>query len=381
MRTIQKSLIFASLLLAQVTTFAQNELLEGLPTMLQREFGVEMKKSINYEGDVHTHMLKSRCEIYIFTLTKKQQEKVFQRLLDSFEVMGRSDKNCYSVNSMNDLTGKESLRNLIIGDDVQHYVTIGQDYTNYINVNILDAKDTTKTHRYAYALEWRETSETSEKGAIDVRYIITYAKTPTSPNSSLEVIKKSNKDAIESYKGFIKGLDPKNVYRIKNARFQWNGKDYPIEKIDSVFRDAEKRGEQISKNLQKAFIKGNSVVVWADSIDHDNDPVTDVVLRLQQGENVTFNDLLCNDNILLILSQLKQQYLAGQNTEFNAISIYTLCRKAYDGGFFSDSQSFEELEQIICEVDKLTEKAKTETDRRYFQMAREQLDKILKSRK
>ena len=373
----------ASLLLAGVTASAQSELLEALPEMLQKEFSIEPKKSLNQERDVLKEgcPLKSRCDIYSFTLTKKQQEKVFKGLKDCFESAGK-DKNCYSVNSMNDLTGKESLRNLIIGDDVQHYVTIGQDYTNYINVNILDAKDTTKTHRYAYALEWRETSETSEKGAIDVRYIITYAKTPTSPNSSLEVIKKSNKDAIESYiQGFIKGLDPKNVYRIKNARFQWNGKDYPIEKIDSVFRDAEKRGEQISKNLQKAFIKGNSVVVWADSIDHDNDPVTDVVLRLQQGENVTFNDLLCNDNILLILSQLKQQYLAGQNTEFNAISIYTLCRKAYDGGFFSDSQSFEELEQIICEVDKLTEKAKTETDRKYFQMAREQLDKILKSRK
>ena len=50
--------------------------------------------------------------------------------------------------------------------------------------------------------------------------------------------------------------------------------------------------------------------------------------------------------------------------------------------FLKDEKlSVEELEQIICEVDKLTEKAKTETDRRYFQMAREQLDKILKSRK
>ena len=131
------------------------------------------------------------------------------------------------------------------------------------------------------------------------------------------------------------------------------------------------------------------MVVWADSIDHDNDPVTDVVLRLQQGRDVTVNDLLCNDNTLLIFSQLKQQYLAGQNTEFNAISIYTLCRKAYDWGFFSDSHSFEglehhsfeELEQMISEVDKLIEEAKTVTDRNYFLMAREQLDKILKSRK
>jgi hypothetical protein len=41
----------------------------------------------------------------------------------------------------------------------------------------------------------------------------------------------------------------------------------------------------------------------------------------------------------------------------------------------------EELKQLITEVAELTEEAKTVTDRNYFRMAREQLDKILKSRK
>ena len=50
-------------------------------------------------------------------------------------------------------------------------------------------------------------------------------------------------------------------------------------------------------------------------------------------------------------------------------------------GLFAKLPSFEELEQMSSDVDKLTEEAKTETDRKYFQMAREQLDKILKSRK
>lgn len=391
MKTILKSIITASLLLASVTTTAQNVIAQDLESWMETilcqadERKVEVSRNIGHERDVQKEgtPLKWRRDIITLTLPKKHRN-LLDDMIRAFESNAQYNPKCYGVNSQRGSSNgntSNSIRRMMYGDFPMDYVEIGKDYTNYINVNILDAKDTTKTHRYAYALEWRETSETSEKGAIDVRYIITYGKIPTSPYSSLEVIKKSNKDAIESYKGFIKGLDPKNVYHIKNARFQWNGKDYPIEKIDSVFRDAEKRGEQISKNLQKAFIKGNSVVVWADSIDHDNDPVTDVVLRLQQGEDVTVNDLLCNDNILLILSQLKQQYLAGQNTEFNAISIYTLCRKAYDGGFFSDSHSFEELEQIICEVDKLTEKAKTETDRKYFQMAREQLDKILKSRK
>ena len=276
MKTIQKSLFLASLLLAQVTTFAQNELLEGLPTMLQREFGVEMKKSINYEGDVHTHMLKSRCEIYVFTLTKKQQEKVFQRLLDSFEVMGRSDKNCYSMNSMNDLTGKESLRNLIIGDDVSRYITIGQDYTNYINVNILDDTDTTKTHRYAYALEWREQNGTSEKGAIDVRYIVTYAKIPTAYTATMQ----------------------------------------PSSLADEV-------AEMVRNG------------------------------RVLRGRDFAYDELLSEDNILLTFSKLKDQYINGSNREFNAISIYLLCKRARSFGYFKGEGSKATLKQLKDEVREL----------------------------
>ena len=251
--------------------------------MLQREFGVEMKKSINYEGDVHTHMLKSRCEIYVFTLTKKQQEKVFQRLLDSFEVMGRSDKNCYSMNSMNDLTGKESLRNLIIGDDVNRYITIGQDYTNYINVNILDDTDTTKTHRYAYALEWREQSGTSEKGAIDVHYIITYAKIPDPYQTSPRV----------SYQASLSPSLAKEVEdMIKNGRELW-------------------------------------------------------------GRDFAYDELLSEDNILLTFSKLKDQYINGNNHEFNAISIYSLCKRARSFGYFKGEDSKGMLKQLKDEIREL----------------------------
>ena len=284
MKTIQKSLMTASLLLAGVTASAQSELLEALPEMLQKEFSIEPKKSLNQERDVLKEgcPLKSRCDIYSFTLTKKQQEKVFKGLKDCFESAGK-DKNCYSVNSMNDLPGKESLRNLIIGDDVQHYVTIGQDYTNYINVNILDAKDTTKTHRYAYALEWRETSETSEKGAIDVRYIITYAKIPdpyqTSPRVSYQAsLSSSLADEVKDM--------------IKNGRELW-------------------------------------------------------------GRDFAFDELQSEDNILLTFSKLKDQYFLGINREFNAISIYLLCKRVRAYGYFKGEDSKAILKQLKDEVREL----------------------------
>ena len=71
---------------------------------------------------------------------------------------------------------------MMIGEDINRYVTIGEQYGNYINVNILDANDTTKTHRYAYALEWKE----DHKGNIFARYIVTYAKIPSTNITSYQ---------------------------------------------------------------------------------------------------------------------------------------------------------------------------------------------------
>ncbi len=177
MKTIIKCLFF----LLATSASAQNWTLEELPSMLQKEYGLTLKKSINIERDIlkEGRPLKSRADIYTFVLTAKQQEKILPGLQEAFEEAGKQDPNCYGINTMNDLTGKESLRNLMIGDNPEQYIVIGKDYNNYVNVNFLDAEDSTKTHRYAYALEWREMQGTSEKGSLEVRYIITYAKIPS----------------------------------------------------------------------------------------------------------------------------------------------------------------------------------------------------------
>ena len=371
MKTILKNLFFASLLLATTAASAQKVIVQDLEdwmgSLISRAIdnNVEVSKSFGQERDIQKEgtPLKWRCDIMTFTLPKKQRP-LLDEMIKAFEANGHDNPLCYGINTLT--TGNpqnEGKRNLIIGDDINRFVTIGEQYGNYVNVNILDATDTTKTHRYAYALEWKEDT----KGNVITRYIVTYATIPSAYTATIQSRPHIDMDLFRIPK--IKPIQAPN-----KARAWWLDKDYPKETMDSLYRE-------LSAEMRKAYVKGNSMVVWADSIDHDNDPVTDVVLRLQQGRDVTVNDLLCNDNTLLIFSQLKQQYLAGQNTEFNAISIYTLCRKAYDWGFFSDSHSFEELEQLISEVDKLIEEAKTVTDRNYFRMAREQLDKILKSRK
>lgn len=240
-----------------------------------------MQKSLSQERDVQTAglPLKSRCDIYTFTLTKKQSKELLDRMIQVFENVNREDPNCYGINTLT--TGNpqnEGKRNLIIGDDINRYVTIGKDYDNFVNVNILDANDTTKTHRYAYALEWRETSGTSEKGAIDVRYIVTYAKIPSAYTATIQ---------------------------------------YPSSDLADAVKNMIKNGREL------------------------------------RGRDFAFDELLSDDNILLTFSKLKDQYINGNNHEFNAISIYLLCKRARSFGYFKGEESKAMLKQMKDEVREL----------------------------
>ena len=372
MKTIIKCLFF----LLATSASAQNWTLEELPSMLQKEYGLTLKKSINIERDIlkEGRPLKSRADIYTFVLTAKQREKILPGLQEAFEEAGKQDPNCYGINTMNDLTGKESLRNLMIGDNPEQYIVIGKDYNNYVNVNFLDAEDSTKTHRYAYALEWRD----GNKGATDVRYIVTYAKIP----SATTTLADPNWPFLNLGQSKVRKGSP--ILFKGDARVQWDGKDYPVLSLDSLIRDAQQKAKDTKKlieGLRHKYQSGNALVLWNDTLEHDTDPVTDVVIRLHQGQPITADDLLCNDNILLIFSLLKQQFLAGQNTEFNAISVYTLCKRAREYGFFSSDfpdvpNGKTELEQLKRDIAQMKANAATDTIRNYLQMAIAELDKI-----
>lgn len=288
MKTIIKCLFF----LLATSASAQNWTLEELPSMLQKEYGLTLKKSINIERDIlkEGRPLKSRADIYTFVLTAKQQEKILPGLQEAFEEAGKQDPNCYGINTMNDLTGKESLRNLMIGDNLEQYIVIGKDYNNYVNVNFLDAEDSTKTHRYAYALEWREMQGTTEKGSLEVRYIITYAKIPTSQPS----------------------------------------------------------------------VKYNASMKVSDLL----------------GNDFTAEDLLSGDNIQLLFDQLKEKYESGKNKKLDAITIYLLCKRAHNYGFFRDVRAGAELDHLKDEVITLYNKETDPECDHYLKLAIEELGKI-----
>lgn len=385
MKTIMKNLLTASLLLAATAASAQSVKLEERMNELINEYGEELctNKTVNETRDPAKagRPLQSKCEIYYFTIKKNKmdQRELLQEMLRAMETIGRTDPNCYSVNSMNGReNGDASRRQLMIGENTENYIEIGKDYDNYWNVNAIDTADATKSHRYAYAVEW------SEKGKkIDLRYIVTYAKIPSATSSII----RQDWPYLELGPSRLPKDGP--IQAPNKARVFYLGKEYSVQQLDSVIDEARQREAETYKKVKEDMKREaesskqiKSFVVWADSLHHDTDPVTAVVLNLQQGKNITADDLLCNDNILLIFAQLKKHYLAGQNTEFNAISIYNLCKRAHEYGFFTGKNSEEELKQLKQEIVDLIDKTpKTNEDnnvdqRIYLGLALSQLEKI-----
>lgn len=292
MKTILKSLITASLLLATTAASAQKVITQDLETWMNSlisraiDNNVEVSKSFGQERDIQKEgtPLKWRCDIMTFTLPKKQRP-LLDEMIKAFEANGHDNPLCYGINTLT--TGNpqnEGKRNLIIGDDINRYVTIDKDYGNFVNVNILDATDTTKTHRYAYALEWKE----DHKGNVIARYIITYAKIPTNYTANMQI--PSRYTATKQY--FSSDLADAVKDMIKNGRELW-------------------------------------------------------------GRDFAFDELLSEDNILLTFSKLKDQYINGENREFNAISIYLLCKRAREFGYFKNERAKAMLGQLKNEVREL----------------------------
>ena len=364
MKTILKNLILASLLLASLTASAQKVIVQDLESWMSSLISkaidnkVEVSKSFGQERDIQKEgtPLKWRCDIMTFTLPKKQRP-LLDEMIKAFEENGHNNPNCYGINTLTAGNAQnEGRRNLMIGEDPNRYVTIGEQYGNFLNINILDAADTTKTHRYAYALEWKE----DHKGNVFARYIVTYAKIPSAFTSYKATIKyPSLPDEISS---FIKerSRNPKgNPQQAPDKAQAWFlGQDKPV---------------RIEHKL--SLSNGDTVFVVTSKINEEDG------VWLPRDPTEAINDMLCNDNVLLMFSNLKQYYINHQSAELTAISIYTLCKHANEADFFTDPRSFEELEHLICEMDVLIEEAKTETDRKYFQMAREQLQKIEKKLK
>lgn len=326
MKTFLKNLLTASMLFSSLTASAQCVKLDERMKQLISEYSEKYctNKTINEARNPSkpNRPLQSRCEIYYFTLKKKDsyQRELLDEMLRAMETYGREDPNFYGINTM---SGRENAaanrRRLMIGEGTESYVEIGKDHDNYLNVNILDEADSTKTHRYAYAVEWSERDK-----HIYLRYIVTYAKIP-SVTGTLQ------------YNATMQPFDfgPSIIDKIKGHQ-------------DSIY---------IKYPELNTFIKKYDRWLRLDSIKY-------------------FNQTINNGNFLLNFYNLNHYYWNNVTTDLTAISIYQLCKTGREHGVFKNPDAVEEWEQVMAELDKLIEVAKTETDRKYFLMAREQLQKI-----
>ena len=340
MKATLKSLFVASLLLASTAASAQKVIVQDLEdwmgSLISRAIdnNVEVSKNFGQERDIQKEgtPLKWRCDIMTFTLPKKQRP-LLDEMIKAFEANGHDNPNCYGINTKITCNlQNEGRRNLIIGDDINRYVTIGKDYGNFVNVNILDANDTTKTHRYAYALEWKE----DHKGKVIARYIVTYAKIPSAYTATIQSRPQIDMDIFH-----IPKTEPIQAPNKAQAWKLIKGN------LDSI---------RISYDDLKPFINYN-MLMPRDSVE-------------------LINQTLNDGNFLLNFYNLNNYYWKNKTTNLTAISIYRLCKLGREHGAFKDSDSLEEWEQVMVEIDKLIECAKNETDRKYFQMAREQLEKM-----
>ena len=364
MKTTLKSLLMVSLLFAATTASAQRaqDIEDWMSSLISKAIDnkVEVTKSLGQERDIQKEgtPLKWRCDIYQFILPKKQRP-LLEEMIKAFEANGHDNPNCYSVNSMRTGNGQqEGKRNLMIGEDPNRYVTIGESYGNYMNINILDVKDTTKTHRYAYALEWKESS----KSQAFVRYIVTYAKIP----SVTTTITQSSWPYFNLGRSRIKrGSDGRRIIVGDSTHIVLDGKTWPLDSVDYIFRDAQKRMEQAKRHL-------DSIHIFYDSLK----PNMDFDKWIPRDSTALINETLNNGNFLLNFYNLKDYYWKHKDTSLTAISIYELCKLGREHKAFTSPDSTEEWEQLMKEIDDLIEVAKTETDRKYFQMARSQLEQM-----
>jgi len=85
------------------------------------------------------------------------------------------------------------------------------------------------------------------------------------------------------------------------------------------------------------------------------DEVADMIRNGRElwGRDFAYNELLSDDNILLTFSKLKDQYINGDKREFNAISIFLLCKRAREFGYFKKVESKQMLKQLKDEVREL----------------------------
>lgn len=190
--------IFLSLWAVSLTVGAQNREVEQAMREWLATPGVTTSESIVRERDLSQpgNPMKSMCEVWEFTCDVSLLSRI-EHLSALMKANSTSD-NCYYVKTHT--PGHTDWHDILVGDDPSRVVELGRsERSHYTLVNFLDTLDATKSHRYAYALEWQEQNTpfklkeqngklikvpVTEK-TIKGKVVMTYARVPK-PNQQLQ---------------------------------------------------------------------------------------------------------------------------------------------------------------------------------------------------
>lgn len=161
---------------------------------------VTVTKSFSEEHDITkpNHPIVSQADVYTFTL-KAKHRKLIDAVLAAFE-KDRYNENVYLVlNHMGGHGIPTNGRQLLVGNDTKNAVYIGMnEMDNWQLMCLLDPTDETRTHRYAYAIEWNEHPAQSVGGVIRGKLIVTYSVIPE------HVLNPQQSDAPVKYDATVK---------------------------------------------------------------------------------------------------------------------------------------------------------------------------------
>ena len=152
MKTIRLSLLLWAVSLAAA---AQNKEVEQAFRKFLATPGISTSESVIRERDLSKpgNPMKSTCEIWDFTCDASMLNHI-EQLSQTMEANSSSEQ-CYYMKTHT--AGRMDWHDILIGDDPSRLVELGRsERSNYTIVNFLDTLETTKVHRFAYALEWIE---------------------------------------------------------------------------------------------------------------------------------------------------------------------------------------------------------------------------------
>ncbi len=227
MKTIRLTLLFWAVSLAAA---AQNRAVEEAFRQFLATPGIATSESVIRERDLSKpgNPMKSTCEIWDFTCDASLLSHIEQ--LSRTMTANSSSEQCYYVKTHT--AGRMDWHDILVGDDPTRLVELGRsERSNYTLVNFLDTLETTKTHRFAYALEWIEQNvpfklkeqngklvktpitEKTYKGKV----VITYATMPQAkPQAKNNEIKYIDSIEDEDLASTPPELTEKDIISIKN---------------------------------------------------------------------------------------------------------------------------------------------------------------------